>query len=49
MALEFIKIWKKDKNTFIRSDAYHITTYGKTLKEALNNFYEAYLLNVEEV
>ncbi len=42
-----IKVWKEGKHVLIRNDDYHINTYGKTFKEALRNFQEAYLLNVE--
>lgn len=46
MPLEFVKIWKEGSNILIRSDVHHITTYGKSLKEALANFNEAYALAV---
>ena len=42
-----LHVWKEGKNIIVREDTHHITTYGKTMKEALENFNDAYLLNVQ--
>ena len=41
-----IKVWKEGRKVLIRSDEYHINTYGNNFDSALKNFYEAYELNV---
>ena len=41
MAKENIKVWKEGGNVIVRSDALHITTYGKNCKGAMKNFKEA--------
>ncbi|HII54173.1 TPA: hypothetical protein HA316_05035 [Candidatus Micrarchaeota archaeon] len=43
-----IHVWNEGKTIIVREDTFHITTYGKTLKEALENFSEAYLLNAHQ-
>ena len=39
-----VKIKKAGKKVLIRSDKYHINTFGKNLDEALKNFREAFLV-----
>jgi len=41
MAKENIKVWKEGGNVIVRSDALHITTYGKDYMQAMKNFKEA--------
>ncbi len=48
MTGDLLKIWNESGKVLVRSDALHITTYGRTLREALLNFSEAYSLNHEE-
>ncbi len=48
MAGDTLKIWNEGAKILVRSDARHITTYGRTLREALLNFSEAYSLNLAE-
>jgi len=43
-----IKISKEKGNILIRNEQYHINTFGKNLNEALANFREALLLNLED-
>lgn len=47
MKLE-ITIRKEGNHVLIRNDRFHINTFGKNLKEALTNFQEALLLNLED-
>ncbi len=42
-----VRLWREGKNVLIRSDALHITTYGKSTKEALENFKEALSLTLD--
>ena len=42
-----IKLWREGKNVLIRSDALHITTYGKSTQQALKNFKEALALTLD--
>lgn|GEM_PF-1215738 len=42
-----VKLWREGKNVLIRSDALHITTYGKDTKTALENFKEALALTLD--
>ena len=42
-----VKLWREGKNVLVRSDALHITTYGKSTEEALKNFKEALSLSLE--
>ncbi len=44
---ETIRIWKEGGMILVRSDKRHINTEGRTLREALLHFHEAYLLDVE--
>jgi len=44
-----VRLWREGKNVLIRSDALHITTYGKSTQEALENFKEALSLSLEAV
>jgi len=39
-----VKLWREGKNVLVRSDALHITTYGKNTRQALENFKEALTL-----
>ena len=48
MAGDTLKIWNEGAKILVRSDARHITTCGRTLREALLNFSEAYSLNLAE-
>ena len=40
-----VKLWREGKNVLVRSDALHITTYGKSTAQALGNFREALSLS----
>lgn len=40
-----VKLWREGKNVLVRSDALHITTYGKDTAQALENFKEALSLS----
>jgi len=42
-----LSVWKEGRNVIVRSDALHITTYGKSTKQALENFKEALSLALE--
>lgn len=42
-----VKLWREGKNVLVRSDALHITTYGKSTAQALENFREALSLSLE--
>jgi len=42
-----VKLWREGKNVLIRSDALHITTYGKSTQAALENFKEALSLTLD--
>ncbi len=42
-----VKLWREGKNVLIRSDALHITTYGKNTRQALENFKEALTLTLD--
>ena len=42
-----VRLWREGKNVLIRSDALHITTYGKSTEEALENFKEALTLTLD--
>ena len=44
-----LHLWKEGKNVIVRSDALHITTYGKSTKQALDNFKEAFALALESL
>ena len=44
-----LSLWKEGKNVIVRSDALHITTYGKSTKQALDNFKEALALTLESL
>ena len=44
-----IRVWREGKDVLARSDALHITTYGKSTKQALENFKEALALTLEAV
>jgi len=39
-----IKVWREGKNVVVRNDKFHINTFGKNLKEALENFHDAFRL-----
>jgi len=41
-----IIVWKEGKNILIRNEEFHINTYGKNFEEALQNFHDAYVLNI---
>ena len=41
-----IRVWKEGRNVLVRSDALHITTYGKSTKQALENFKEALVTSI---
>jgi hypothetical protein len=40
-----VRVWKEGGNILVRSDVLHITTYGKTTRQALENFKEALMLD----
>jgi hypothetical protein len=42
-----VKMWREGRNVLIRSDALHITTYGKSTQDAIENFKEALLLTLD--
>ncbi len=42
-----VRLWREGKNVLVRSDALHITTYGKSTAQALENFKEALSLSLE--
>ncbi len=42
-----VNIWKDGGNIVVRNDLFHINTFGANLEEALKNFHEALLLNLE--
>ena len=44
-----LSVWREGKNVIVRSDALHITTYGKSTKQALDNFKEALSLTLESL
>jgi predicted RNase H-like HicB family nuclease len=43
-----VNVWKDGNSIVVRNDLFHINTFGATLEEALKNFHEAFLLNMEE-
>lgn len=43
-----IQVWKEGHKVLVRNERFHINTFGKTLEEALENFYDALLLNLED-
>jgi len=42
-----VNLWREGKNVIIRSDSLHITTYGKSIRQALSNFKEALSLTLD--
>ena len=42
-------MWREGNNILIRSDALHISTYGKSTRQAIESFKEALLLTLDEV
>ena len=42
-----VKLWREGQNVIVRSDALHITTYGKSTKQALESFKEALTLTLD--
>ena len=42
-----VRLWREGKNVIVRSDALHITTYGKDTRQALENFKEALTLTLD--
>ncbi len=42
-----VKLWREGRNVLVRSDALHISTYGKSTGEALKNFKEALSLSLD--
>jgi predicted RNase H-like HicB family nuclease len=42
-----VRLWREGKNVIVRSDALHITTYGKDTRQALGNFKEALALALD--
>ncbi|MFA4983241.1 MAG: hypothetical protein WC588_03420 [Candidatus Micrarchaeia archaeon] len=44
-----VRLWREGKNIIVRSDALHITTYGNSTRQALENFKEALSLTLDAV
>ena len=44
-----LKVWKEKDKILVRNDEFHINTFGENLDDALKNFYDAFLLSIEEL